>query len=147
MAGKRIIGFTLLEALLTVAVIGLIMAISAPVYQKLFNNNDLSLAVSNTAFALRRAQLMARQGINDDAWGVRLTSGAVKIFKGTSFSSRNQNYDEDFILPASVSFGGLTEIFFYETSGLPNATGSLSLISADNNVINLSINKQGTVSY
>ena len=85
-------GFTLLEILLCVAMIGIIGGITAPLYNGLLIKNDLDIAVTTTAHSFRRAQILS-QGMNGDSnWGVKVVSGNIIIFKGTSYAARDTQF-------------------------------------------------------
>ena len=63
-------GFTLLEVLLSVAIIALIAGIGTPVYQSFQTRNDLDVVTNTVAQSLRRAQVLARASDGDTTWGV-----------------------------------------------------------------------------
>jgi prepilin-type N-terminal cleavage/methylation domain-containing protein len=140
-------GFTLIELLLSIAIIGLLVGLSLPVYASFQNRNDLDIAAQNVVGALRRAETYTR-GVNGDSqWGVEIQSGAVTLFKGTSFAGRNTNFDEAITIPASISVGGLSEVLFSKLSGAPNATGNITLTANTNDTRTISINAKGMVDY
>ncbi|HNX10947.1 MAG TPA: prepilin-type N-terminal cleavage/methylation domain-containing protein, partial [bacterium] len=63
--GKQCItrkGFTLVEALLVLALLAIVVAISMPLYQNLQVRTDLNNQANITAQTLRRAQALARAG-------------------------------------------------------------------------------------
>jgi prepilin-type N-terminal cleavage/methylation domain-containing protein len=53
-------GFTLIEILLSVALIGILAGLSLPVYQAFQVKNDLSVAVDTVVQSMRRAQMLSR---------------------------------------------------------------------------------------
>lgn len=142
-------GFTLLEVLLSVALLGLIAALSAPMYLSFQNRNDLDIAVSTSAQSLRRAQMLAQASTDDDAWGVKLESPNLIIFRGTSFAARDTNFDEVYPLSSTLVFSGVTEIVFTKFSGLPTApsVGTIILTNINNETRNIVINDQGMFEY
>lgn len=58
-------GFTLLELLLSVAVISTLAGLSLPVYRTLLMKNDLDIAAVTTAQSLRRSQILS-QAVDGD---------------------------------------------------------------------------------
>lgn len=139
-------GFTLLELLLSVAIISLIAGFSLPVYRTLLSKNDLDISATVTASSLRRAQNLS-QGVDGDiTWGVKAQNGSIVIFKGTSFASRDTNFDETFDVPTSISVGGATEIIFSKLTGLPQTTGTFNL-STESDSRTVTINAKGMVDY
>ena len=140
-------GFTLLEVLLSVAIIALLTGMSLPVYESFARKNDLDITAQQLASTLRRAQTYARSGHRDSVWSVEVQSAAVTLFQGTSFASRNQAYDEKFTIPSSITTAGLGEVQFAKLNATPNTTGSITLTSSTNSTRTLTINAKGMVEY
>ncbi|RJO59197.1 type II secretion system protein [Candidatus Parcubacteria bacterium] len=140
-------GFTLVEVLLSLAVVGIIAASATPVYQALQNRNDLDIAINTTAQAMRRAQLLSQAVANDTTWGVKILTGKISIFQGASYAGRDQNFDEDFSLPSSINLSGLDEAVFAKLSGFPLTSGALTLSSPNNESRTLTLNSKGTIAY
>jgi len=140
-------GFTLVELLLSVAILSLLAGLSLPVYETFLRRNDLDLTTQNIAMAVRRAQTYSRGVDEDSQWGVAFLSSGVTLFKGTSYAARAASFDETIPLPASVSIAGLSEVLFSKVSGAPSATGAVSLTSTVNDSRTITINAKGLVSY
>ena len=139
-------GFTLLELLLSVAIISLLAGLSLPVYRTLLSKNDLDIAAVTIAQSTRRAQTLSQAVDGDTTWGVKAQSGSIVIFKGTSFASRDSSFDETFSVPTGISFGGTNEIVFAKLTGLPQTTGTVSL-STESDSRSVTINEKGMVNY
>lgn len=140
-------GFTMLEVLLSLAVIALIGGIGVPVYNSFQNRNSLDVAVSTYASSVRRAQVLSQGMSGDSPWGVRINVGDITLFKGANFAARDTAFDEIFKIPTSISFVGQQEIIMAKMSGLPSSTGSLTLTSANNESRTLLVNAKGMVQY
>jgi prepilin-type N-terminal cleavage/methylation domain-containing protein len=140
-------GFTLLEVLLSVTIMTIIVGISVPVYETFVRRNDMDLAAQNLVLTLRRAQSYARSVKSDAVWSVEVESGAVTLFQGTDFGSRDTAFDESFPLPPSVTPSGLTEVQFSKFNALPSTTGSITLTSSASGTRVITINAKGTVDY
>ncbi len=144
---QLVAGFTLIEVLLSVAVIAVLAGISAPVFTRLATKNDLDTAFVSLAQTWRRGQELSMANDGDIVWGVKVAAGSITLFKGTSFASRDTNYDEVFSMPLTISVSGaVTEITFNKLTGTPSATGTVSLTSFDDTTT-LTINSKGTVSF
>lgn len=141
-------GFSLIEMLLSVTIIGVLAGLSLPIYGSFQNRNDLDITAESTANALRRAQTYARGSKDDSQWGVEVQSTAITLFKGTSFASRDTTYDETITVASTVGVSGsLTEVLFSKLSGAPSTTGDITLTAITNDVRTVSINAKGMVSY
>lgn len=140
-------GFTLLEVLLSVAIIGILAGAGIPIYQTLQNRNDMDIAVSSFAQSLRRAQLLSQAVANDTTWGVRIRPGFIILFQGPNFLGRDPNFDEEIAIPSSIRISGTPEIVFNKFTGIPQNTGSLTLTSVNNETETVTINAKGMVNY
>ena len=140
-------GFTLLEMMLSIALLTIILAVSNPIYFFFKNRNDLDLSSDLVVNSLRRAQIEA-QGVDlDSTWGVYVQNSGVSVFKGNTYASRDQSYDEYFDFPTAITVSGPQEIVFSKTYGEPNIIGIISLISPNNETRTVEINRKGGLIY
>ena len=146
-AGGAAGGFTLVEMLLSVAIITLIVAVGTPVYETFVRRNDLDITTQTVAGMLRRAEVYARAVSGDSVWSVEFQSGTVTLFKGATFAGRDTGFDEAVSVPDSMSLSGLTEVQFAKLSGAPNTTGTLTLTSTANATRTITLNAKGMVTY
>ncbi|MCX6779855.1 MAG: prepilin-type N-terminal cleavage/methylation domain-containing protein [Candidatus Magasanikbacteria bacterium] len=138
-------GFTLLELLLSVALISLLAGIAAPMYLSLQSENEVAIAATTVADILRRGQIHAQAVDGDSDWGVEMVSSTITVFKGNNFASRDQNLDENYKLSATVKLSGLNEVIFNKFSGWTAASGTVMIIHQDGRQKNVSINELGIV--
>ena len=140
-------GFTLLEVLLSIAIIAGLAGMSIPVYQALQMRNDLDIATVTAAQTLRRAQTLAQAVDGDTSWGVYTQSGSITLFRGTSYASRDTDVDEVFTVPTTITPTGRQEFVYIKFSGVPQNTGTLTLTSEANEIRNITVNGKGTIIY
>jgi prepilin-type N-terminal cleavage/methylation domain-containing protein len=140
-------GFTLVEVLLSMAIIGTLAGLSLPVYESFVRRNDLDLAAQQLAASLRRAETYARSVKQDAAWSVRIEPTSVVLYQGTNFGGRDTAFDETFTLPGSITTGGLSEIQFAKWSATPSSTGNITLTSSVNETRTIAVNAKGMVNY
>src|SRR5688500_3965785 len=146
-------GFTLIEVLMSVVIIGMLVGMSLPIYQSFQTRNDLAIATEGVAGMLRRAQTYAR-GMsntiqNDTAlWGVHVEVGSATLFKGASYAARDTSLDEVMSIPATFSVAA-SDVRFSKMYGLPTATGTVATITTNNtnDSRTITINAKGMVSY
>ncbi len=138
-------GFTLLELLLSVSLIALLAAISAPMYLSLQAENEVTIAATTIGDVLRRGQIRAQAVDGDSAWGVEMVSSTVTVFKGNNFSSRDQSFDENYNLSAAVNLSGLSEVVFDKNSGWTTASGTLLITHLDGRKKNVLVSELGIV--
>jgi len=139
-------GFTLIEVVLSIAIVVLIFGIAAPVYQDYQIRNGIDTGVNTIVENLRRAQTLSTAVDGDSNWGVSILNNEITLFKGTSFITRDISFDEVSDILSVISPSGLDEIVFSKLNGLPNTTGVINL-SASGNVRTISINEKGILTY
>lgn len=140
-------GFTLLEVMLSVAIIALIAGLGTPIYQGFQVRNDLDVAANSVATSLRRAQILSQAVDGDTSWGLSIQSGEITLFRGASYASRSAEYDEVFNLQGSITPSGVSEIVYEKFTGIPQTTGTIILTSNANETRNIIINEKGTITY
>lgn len=139
-------GFTLIEMLLSAAIIALLAGLSAPLYRSLQIKNNIDIAAATIAQSLHRAQILSQGVDSDSQWGVKVQSGSIVLFKGETYATRDSDYDDISDLATNISLSGQTEIVYSKGTGIPSPTGSLTLTGEDDSVT-LTINDYGMVAY
>lgn len=139
-------GFTLLEVLLSLSVVGGLFAMMVPVYLNMYKKNELDIAVAAVVQNLRRAATLSAGVDGDVGWGVLVQSGNLTLFQGNTYAARDSQRDETTSLSSAVNITGLTEIDFYKFTATPAATGTLTLATSSD-IATISVNAKGMVSY
>ena len=140
-------GFTLMEVLLSLAIIALLAGMSVPIYQSFQIRNDLNTTAGTVAQVWRRAGFLASASDDDSNWGVYINDNHIVLFKGQSFAGRDDNFSEIYDLPGGIKPTGLTELVFEKFTGRPTDTGSLTLTGRTGETRVIEINELGTVEY
>jgi prepilin-type N-terminal cleavage/methylation domain-containing protein len=139
-------GFTLLEVLLSVAVIALLAGISMPVYELFYSSNQLDLDTQTVVEQMDRAESYARASVGDSDWGVRLEQGSVILFQGSSYGSGDPDLEESADISPSTTWEGQDEFIFLKYTGLPFKIEDVKII-ANEDFRTISVNTNGTISY
>jgi len=137
--------FTLVEMLLSIAVIVVLTAIMAPIFVSFQTRNNVDIAAMALVRSLRRAEELSRNGEADSSWGVNVTSSSIIVFKGSSYAARDVNLDEIFTIPSNISFTGTSSMVFSKLYGLPAASSTITLTSVNNESRTVTINTKGLV--
>lgn len=140
-------GFTLIEMLLSVMIIGMLVSLSLPIYQSFQARNDLDVTTESVANMLRRAQTYARGVQDDSVWSVRIQNGSAVLYKGATYASRDTTYDETTTIPSTFAVAGLSDITFSKLLAVPSTTGNVTLTGTTNDTRTVTINAEGMVSY
>ena len=145
--GMQTFGFTLIEILLSLAVMATIAGMGASIYVSYEQNNALDIATSTIVENLRRASALSEAMEGDTSWGVAIGTSTVTLFQGSSFATRNQNFDEIFKLSRSITTSGIPEIVFLKATATPQTTGTITLTTTANATSTITINSKGMVAF
>lgn len=140
-------GFTLIEVMLSIAILAILLSLGAPMFLSYIKRNDLAVAENILVHDLYRAQSQSRNSNSSDSWGVYVTNGGITLFRGASYSSRYPADDQRYELPSSITVSGTNEYVFSEFSGLPQNIGSTSLVSNNGDTASISLNSKGVVEH
>lgn len=140
-------GFTLVEILLALGILGLMLAVAQPSYSLFLATMGAQDAEVVYVQTLRRAQLLSEAGKGDSAWGVRISTSSILLYKGSGYASRDTAYDEAFTSATQFSVFGLTDVVFTKFTGFPNAAGTTTITTPGTSPAYVAINAKGTISY
>ena len=141
---------TVIEVIVVVAVVGLLVALVLPQFNKLRENQTLKTAAEDVLTALGKARGQTLSSLNSSAYGVHFQSDKVVIFKGQNYSAAApDNENISLISPATISdisFSGAgSDIYFERLTGAPSAYGSITITSGANTKI-ITISATGNAS-
>jgi prepilin-type N-terminal cleavage/methylation domain-containing protein len=165
--GRRAAGFTLIEIMFSVAVIGIMAAVSVPMLQNTIRDARASAAMRvlmGQFAAAREAAMTSRRNVEVKFLGtnqvqlVRIDSGTTSTTLSTVALENGLEYrtftgmpdtPDQFGNAAAVSFGGATRIFFTTDGSLIDinaapATGSVFLGVANMSITARAVTIMGT---
>lgn len=122
-------GFTLVEGLLTIAIMGVITGVSVPMYRKYEERSCVQLAAENVAQAVGRARLLSQSVEGDSGWGYSVEHGV--LFKGSSYANRDPTFDETYSIGDCAKLSGLSEVAFRKLTGEPVVAGTITVADGD----------------
>lgn len=138
-------GFTLIEVLLVIGVLGLIVALATPFYQSFQISSELDNTTHELISALRQTQAKAMASEGFRSWGVHLEKKAYIIFSGDKFNPDDKlNQRNDLAGPLSIEAEN-TDIVFSSVEGQTSNTGKITLISVNKEARTLTINSLGAI--
>lgn len=139
-------GFTLIEVLLVIVLIATITAFSVPVFSSLVASTELNESVDKVVHSLRRAQLLSEAQSEDSIWGVFIDTNKAVIFAGSTYATRNTNFDEEYSFNEQINVSGVTEVSFSKLDGEPSVTGLTTLENSFGSH-EITINNEGVITY
>lgn len=138
-------GFSLIENLLTVAIIALMASASIPLLSGSLTKNDLNTSKHISLNIIRKAQGLAMSQSEDSNWGVSLQSNSLVLYKGDSYAARDTSFDESYDLPNSISISGFTGTNFQTLSGRPDSTSTILISTSNGESTSITINSMTVV--
>lgn len=145
-SNRLVWGFTLIEILLSIAVIAILVGVMAPVTLSVLSRTNLSEAADRVADTLRTAELNARTGKNDMAWGVHYVAPTITLFAGDSYGARVVDLDQVDAVNDPIQMTGLTEIIFSKNTAVPSTTGEI-VLSSPVGTETITVNEKGLVAH
>lgn len=139
-------GFTIIELLATLAIIGILLIAVPTTFGSFQETQTIDLAIQTTMQSLRRAQIRAQAVENDQAWGVFLQNGSVTVFQGSGYLTRDSSFDEVTPILANIAFTGLTEVIYDKMTGAPQTTGT-TIFETVHEIRTITIFEKGTLFY
>ena len=137
-------GYTMIEALVVIAILGILVSVGATAYNTFRQRSQVSATSASISQALRQAVLNAQTGRRDSVWGADVSTTSITLYAGSSYASRIAGSELQTTFPATVTLSGTTTYSFAKRTGRPTSGGSttitLSSVSATVNV-----NSLGTV--
>lgn len=106
-------GFSLVELILVIAILGIIASASAPFYARFVGQNNLEVATNKIVSTIRKTQSYAMEGKDNAVWGFCMSSGKIRLFKG---SCASPTFTEEFDLDG-VGVTGISETLFTGPAG------------------------------
>lgn len=140
-------GFTLLEVLLSVALIGIISGVSMFLSHSFQTQSALDTAARSYGEFSRRAQIRSGGVENDTSWGVNISSSTITLFQGTVFALRESSFDETYVIPSNVTVSGVQEIIFTKVTSTPSPFGTTTFSNRKGESRAVFINQKGIVDF
>lgn len=141
-------GFTLFEMILVVALMAMITSFAPPIFMQLRDRTGFDMAIDTYVSSLHRAQNLSESVKDDSSWGVKVAKDNVTIFKGNSYNSREEEFDE--VSPfyfSNFDISNNTEFIFKKMYGVPILFGTTTFSNQFGDIKTVSVNSVGLISF
>lgn len=124
-------GFTLIEVLVSLALLAIVSGIVFISFSDLSDANALDSSVSNTVARLNEARSKTLSSKEDMQYGVHLQSDSIISFAGSSYvidDPSNKSYDlNNAVEISNISIAGGSDIVFDRLTGQTDNIGTFSI--------------------
>jgi prepilin-type N-terminal cleavage/methylation domain-containing protein len=127
-------GFTLVEVLIGLSIMVLIASFAVVGFRNYAQFQQYNQAISDVVFILNQTRLSARSAEDDAAHGVKFSSGGMTQFIGDTYvvgDPDNVLTTYGLVTLQHDLSGGVDEIVFEKLTGLPTATGTVTIEGVD----------------
>jgi prepilin-type N-terminal cleavage/methylation domain-containing protein len=139
-------GFTLMEVLVNLAIGLILVGLAVYATSHFIENRDLE-AVSDTLVSyLRSAEARALQSEGNMSHGVSVAGNKITLFRGASYATKVTAYDTTLPYDSYIHFSGISEVVFAKQTGLPSATGTITVTNGIKSTI-ITIYSTGAISW
>jgi Tfp pilus assembly protein FimT len=137
-------GFTLFEVLITIMfVLALFQLISVFGVQAIYVQEiDQARETIRNELVFARDQAMVSS--RDESWGVLFTTTTIIQYKGSSYASRDTEFDRVNDFGSRITITGDSEIIFNPPYGEAQASGTINVTNGTQTAI-ITINPYGTI--
>jgi Tfp pilus assembly protein FimT len=136
--------FSFIELLIILAIISVTIAGGMAINSGMLVRGYVKNTVNELVSTLRTAQNNSMNAKASSAWGVKITSSQIIMFKGGSYVPPGTAFDQKYDIPQSITVSQ-TEIVFNKLTGNPNQTATISVASNMGESHVISVNRVGTV--
>ncbi|MBD3311548.1 MAG: hypothetical protein GF349_03560 [Candidatus Magasanikbacteria bacterium] len=123
-------GVSIVELLVVVGITLILAATAVPIYGNLQVSAQINENSAQIVQAMRIAREKSVSGNNNSRYGVKFESDRYILYQGSSYPSRNSDYDREVVLNEALVISSTftnDEINFSKGSGLPDQSGTTTL--------------------
>lgn len=143
-------GFTVVEVLIAIAIIGVLSALITPYFNSFLARNELKNESLKIVDMLRRARGQAMSGQEDSLWGVHFETSKYVLFRGGVYNA-SDNFNEEINLPVVLTIsvialnGGGSDSVFSKIRGETSQFGTTTIQNDIGESKDIVINSVGNI--
>lgn len=103
-------GFTFIEMILVLAIVLVFGVMTAAFSADFFFRKNIDGVSEMFGSMVRKAELYTLEGREGSAWSVAVRDGALVLFRGADFETRDIAFDESYSLPGGITVTGFDSL-------------------------------------
>jgi prepilin-type N-terminal cleavage/methylation domain-containing protein len=144
---KKYSGFSILELLVTIALISMLFGMTVPIGIDFIAKNNITVAKETVVNTLRTAQHNSINLEQSSNWGVYTQQNSLIMYMGDTYATRDTDFDLLNQLPSGIAITSGMDINFTQLSGDTSANSNIVVSSARAKSKTVQINTEGVVSH
>ncbi len=120
-------GFSVVELLATIAILGLLFAVSMASFSKFNRREVVSANASALAASLRDARARTLASVGGSQYGVKVDADRFTFFQGSTFSSSTQSNISYMYLSGVRASSSISTFVFERVTGNSSASGTIDV--------------------
>ena len=143
-------GFTVIEVILVIAMMGILVLITAPFLSDSLTRSDLDIATVETVDALREARSSAMSGRGGGRFGVHFETTQFVFFTGATYSAVDpenvvHTYGADVTMSTITITGGGSDVHFATHKGEPAENGTIEFSEPGGDTKTITVSAVGLI--
>ncbi|MES3005699.1 MAG: hypothetical protein V4664_02005 [Patescibacteria group bacterium] len=124
-------GFSLIELVIIIGMTAIIGTMTLFAFRGFSDYQILDKQTDTIQSYIDKARVEAMNSKSFSNFGIRFATSTITLFQGSTYAASTSNFSYNF--PSSVQIssilltGGVTDIYFKNVTGEPNATGTITL--------------------
>jgi len=144
---KKNSGFTILEIMITSILITSIAALGLAVGFDVYRSSTLSAERDLLVSAMQKARNLAMDNVGESDHGLYIENDKHTIFQGSSYATRDEQYDLVIVNSPRFTSSGTVEFVFEELSGDGIKAGTTYLTDESGVTRSISVNSEGRITW
>ena len=139
-------GITLVEILIAMGILAIILSLGYFIGFDFYRNYALHSEKDILLSVLRKTRSQALNNVNSTGHGVYIGNNSYTIFYGSSYVSRDSQYDENIREAPGIALSGLNEVVFAPLAATSTASSTIVLNNGQKSFF-IDINYEGRINW
>jgi len=140
-------GLTFIEILISLTILVILFAVGVFINLGFYRQSVLQADRDTLVVLFKKARSQAMGNVNQSDHGVFVGTSTYVLFQGSSYATRDLNFDEVYAKTPSVTVNGPQEVVFNAIDGLSNVSGTIVLSNEGSRETSIYISGEGRIDW